>query len=106
MINSREANGPVILEQRDGYSRATIQRGIRPTWLIPVFQRHVSRVKNKMGNREDWFEVYRGRIPYPLDTFLFFDWVNRDLLDAARVAAVEQFRKMIEDAERELSKKH
>lgn len=107
VVNSPEDNRPVTLQQDSGYSRIAIQRGRPPDVADPgLATSREPQVKNDMGHQEDWFEVYRGGIPYPLDTIPAFRLVNRDILDAPRVAAVEQFRKFIEDAEKERPQKH
>ena len=107
VVNSPADNRRVILEQGDGYGRVGVQRGQPPDVADPgLSASREPQVKNDMGHREDWFEVYRGGIPYPLDTIPAFRLVNRDLLDPPKVVAVEQFRKFLEDAEKERPKKH
>ncbi|MGA9814349.1 MAG: hypothetical protein WBQ64_16300 [Terriglobales bacterium] len=65
-----------------------------------------------MGNRgpqlgaqvfssDDTFEVYRGRIEYPLDTSPVWRFIAKDSLNAPKDQAVEQFRKAIEESEKQ-----
>jgi hypothetical protein len=55
---------------------------------------------NQIGPTEDTFEVYMGRREYPLDSPPLWRYVGKDSLDAPTVAAVEQFRKAIEESEK------
>ena len=50
---------------------------------------------------EDRFEVYRGGVNDPLNTFPVRRYTAKDSLDVPPVAAVEQFRKEIEESEKQ-----
>ena len=65
-----------------------------------------------MGNRgpqlgaqvfssDDTFEVYRGGFEYPLDTSPVWRFIAKDSLNAPKDQAVEQFRKAIEESEKQ-----
>ncbi len=57
-------------------------------------------ISNEMGPSEDSFEVYRGRVDYPLDAPAVWRYVAKDALDEfPEVVAVEQFRNAINEAE-------
>jgi hypothetical protein len=59
-----------------------------------------------MGPSEDSFEVYKGRVDYPLDASAVWRYVAKDALDGfLEVVAVEQFRKVINEAEQQSQQK-
>ena len=54
-----------------------------------------------MAPSEDSFEVYMGRVDHPLDASAVWRYMAKDALDDfPEVAAVEQFRNAINEAER------
>ena len=62
-------------------------------------------VSNEMGQSEDSFEVYRGRVDYPLDAPAVWRYVAKDALNGfPEVVAVEKFRKVINEAEQQSQK--
>jgi hypothetical protein len=54
---------------------------------------------------DDTFEVYRGGGEYPLDTAPVWRYMAKGSLDGPQVAAVEQFRKAIEESEKQRQQK-
>jgi hypothetical protein len=63
-------------------------------------------VSNETGPSEDSFEVYRGRVDYPLDAPAVWRYMAKGALDDfPEVVAVEQFRKEITEAERQSQQK-
>ena len=58
------------------------------------------RIGNQVGPGEDTFEVYRGDLQYPLDSSPGWRYIAKDSLRAPKVAAVEEFRKAIVEAEK------
>ncbi len=50
---------------------------------------------------DDTFEVYRGRGEYPLDAAPVWRYIAKNSLDIPQVDAVEQFRKAIEESEKQ-----
>ena len=61
---------------------------------------------NETGPSEDSFEVYRGRVDYPLDAPAVWRYVAKDALDEfPEVIAVEQFRNAVNEAERQSQQK-
>jgi hypothetical protein len=56
---------------------------------------------SQLGPTEDTFEVYIGRGEYPLDAPPLWRYVGKGSLDAPTVAAVDQFRKAIEESEKD-----
>ncbi len=62
------------------------------------------RISNEIGRAEDTFEVYRGGIKYPLDSSPVWRYSAKDALRAPNVPAVEQFRKVVAEAEKQQKK--
>jgi hypothetical protein len=57
-------------------------------------------MSNELGAGEDTFEVYRGDVQYPLDSSPGWRYIAKDCLRTPKVAAVEEFRKVIAEAEK------
>ena len=63
-------------------------------------------ISNEMGPSGDSFEVYMGRVDYPLDAPAVWRYMAKDGLDDfPEVAAVEQFRNAINEAEQHSQQK-
>ena len=60
---------------------------------------------NQIGSSVDTLEVYMGRGEYPLDAPPLWRYVAKDSLNAPQVDAVEQFRKAIEESEKQRQRK-
>jgi hypothetical protein len=58
----------------------------------------------EIGPSGDIFEVYRGRVEYPLDNAPVWRYLAKDALRSPDVPAVEAFRKLIEEAEKQQQK--
>ena len=56
-------------------------------------------VSNEIGPSEDTFAVYRGDISGPLDAPPVWRYIAKDCLRAPRMAAVEEFRKTLAEAD-------
>ena len=56
---------------------------------------------SQIGRTEDMFEVYLGGVDYPLDASPIWRFYSKDGLKGPQVNAVEQFRKAIEDSEKQ-----
>ena len=57
-------------------------------------------ISNEVGPSEDIFEVYRGNVSDPLDSTPVWRYIAKNCLREPRVAAVEEFRKAIAEAEK------
>lgn len=68
-----------------------------PSVMPPNQGPHVS---NEAGPAEDMFEVYRGNVQNPLDSTPVWRYVAKDCLREPKVAAVEEFRKLIAKQEK------
>jgi hypothetical protein len=60
---------------------------------------------NEVGANQDTFEVYRGGLPRPLESAPVWRYIAKDCLRGDKLAAVEEFRKAIADAEKQQTSK-
>lgn len=99
--------GPI--DQRPGEAQGTDssiriggQRGQPPPLSDPSMAppNRAPHIGNEIGQGEDTFEVHRGDIHYPLDSSPVFRYIAKNCLRAPKVAAVEEFRKAIVEAEK------
>ena len=95
----------VILEPTDGGIRIGGQRGTPPSVTAPGIggpppdtRPHPS---TEIGPSEDVFAVYRGGVEYPLDSAPAWRYLAKDSLNSPGVSAVTEFRKLIEEAEKQ-----
>jgi hypothetical protein len=58
-------------------------------------------IGSQVLSSEDTFEVYRGGGEYPLDAPPVWRYIAKDSLNPPQVTAVEQFRKAIEESEKQ-----
>ena len=98
---------PVIMQPSDGGIRIGGQQG-RPT---PVSDPSASGPqqtgpypRTEVGPSDDTFAVYRGGVEYPLDSSPVWRYSAKDALNSPNVPAVAQFRKVIEEAEKQQQK--
>jgi len=105
--NSPIDNRPVIFEPSDGSPRAGGQQGHPPdmTWPTGGPNDPSPRIGSEIGPSEDSFEVYRGRVQYPLDAPPVWRYTGHDGLRSPTVRAVEEFRKALEEAEKAAGQK-
>jgi hypothetical protein len=98
---------PVILQPQDGSIRIGGRRG-RPddvTSSETGSSDPSPHIQTEVGSKDDRFEVYRGGVIYPLDSSPVWRYIAKDALRAPSVAAVEQFRKAIDQAMQAAAKK-
>jgi hypothetical protein len=62
-------------------------------------------ISNEAGPSEDTFEVYLGRIEYPLEAAPLWRYMAKDALTGPEVRAVEQFRSAIDESEKQRQQK-
>ena len=99
---------PVIIQPSDGDIRVGGQQGRPPNPSNPGLGGPTDqgpRVDNEIGPSEDTFEVYRGGIESPLDSAPVWRYMAKSALDAPRVLAVEQFRKVLTESEKQHQQK-
>jgi hypothetical protein len=98
-------NPPVIMgPSSDGSVWSTGgQRGRPPDLTNPGLgpQDTTPRPSAEIGPAGDTFEVYRGRVEYPLDSSPVWRYLAKDGLRSPDVPAVEAFRKLVEEAEKQ-----
>jgi hypothetical protein len=106
IANSPTDNRPITVQSGDGTTRVGVQQG-RPSDLnYPLPGEPTGpRPGNEIGGNEDSFEVYQGRVQYPLDKAPLWRYRGNNALDAPQVPAVEQFRKAIAESEKQQKQK-
>src|SRR5215469_2668630 len=110
--NSPADDRPVILQPNDGAVRIGAQQGRPPGISDPGLgpqdrgpQDRGPHISNEIGSSEDSFEVYLGGVEYPLDASPIWRYIGKNALDAPTVAAVSQFRKAIDESEKQRQQK-
>jgi hypothetical protein len=94
----------VILEPTDEGIRIGGQHGTPPPVTDPrtgAPQDTRPHPSAEIGSSEDVFAVYRGGVEYPLDSVPAWRYVAKDTLNSPGVPAVTEFRKLIEEAEKQ-----
>src|SRR5215467_13008395 len=101
--NSPADDRPVILQPNDGNVRIGAQQGRPPGVSDPGLgpQNRGPHIQNEIGSSEDSFDVYLGGAEYPLDASPVWRYMGKNALDAPTVAAVSQFRKAIDESEKQ-----
>ncbi len=96
--------GPV--DQRGGVAQGTDagiriggQQGHAPPLSQSPSQNTGPHISNEVGAAEDSFAVYRGGVEYPLDSPAVWRYVAKDCLKPPKMAAVEEFRKALAEAD-------
>jgi hypothetical protein len=95
---------PVIYQGSNGDIGIAAQQGRPPDLTRPSPDGSADRgphISNEIGPSEDTFEVYQGGFEYPLDAPPVWRYRAKDSLSAPGVAAVEQFRKVIDESEKQ-----
>jgi hypothetical protein len=109
--NSPVDNRPVVFQpsgQPSGTGgRIGAQQGRSPDLTNPGLgpEDNGPRIGNQIGASEDMFEVYLGGLEYPLDAAPIWRYLGKNALNGPQVAAIEQFRKAIEESEKQRSQK-
>lgn len=97
---------PVIVQPGDSGIRIGAQQGkntpVTDPSAAPPAGPHP---EAEVGPSEDTFLVYRGQVQYPLDASPVWRYTAKNALNSPTVPAVEQFRKAIEESEKQLSPK-
>ena len=108
ITNSPTDNPLVIYQGSGGGTRAGGQHGRPPDLSNPSLDGAADqrpRIGNEIGSSDDTFEVYRGGVEYPLDKDLIWRYMAKGALNEPKVAAVEQFRKAIDESEKQRQQK-
>jgi hypothetical protein len=108
IMHSPADNRPVILQPgNNGDVRAGQQTGRPPDLTMPTpgdMENRGPQLGNQVGSSNDTFEVYMGGGEYPLDAPPLWRYIAKNSLNAPQVEAVEQFRKAIEESEKQSHK--
>jgi hypothetical protein len=95
---------PVIVQPTDSGIRLGGQKGQAPgTQTSPRDTTPGPQVE--VAPREDIFTVYEGKVGNPLERTAVWRYANKDALRSPSVPAVDEFRKAIEEAEKQQKKK-
>jgi hypothetical protein len=97
-------NRPVIFNPSDQGARVGVQHGTPPPLTDPGMGGPINTRPHpgtQIGPSEDMFEVYRGRVEYPLDNATAWRYISKDSLKSPDVPAVAEFRKAIEESEKQ-----
>jgi len=94
---------PVIVQQTDNAIRIGAQQGRSPgAPAQPQPQDTRPSPQTEVGPAEDMFAVYQGRLGAPLEQQApAWRNINKDALHSPNVPAVAEFRKLVEEAERQ-----
>jgi hypothetical protein len=97
---SADPNGTIHIGAHGGQpptDPGTYPPGTNPSGTPP---QSGPRVSNEVGPSEDMMAVFRGDIEHSLDGPAAWRYIAKDCLSAPKVAAVDEFRKAIADAEK------
>ena len=96
---------PVILQPTDSGIRIGGQRVSPPQADQDGSQDSRPRPKAEVGPKEDMFVVYEGHVDRPLDGPPVWRFIAKDALRSPDVPAVSEFRKIIEETEKQIKSK-
>jgi hypothetical protein len=96
---------PVVVQPTDSGIRLGGQKGRPPDSTQPAPQDTSPHPQTEIGPSEDMFVVYEGHVDGPLDRAPAWRYMTRDALHSPNVPAVEEFRKAIEEAEKQQKSK-
>jgi hypothetical protein len=105
--NSPVDQRPVVIQPTDAQTRVGVQRGQPPGLESGGMGPQDSRphISNQIGASEDSFAVYLGGGEYPLNASPIWRYMGKNVLDEPAVTAVAQFRKAIDDSEKQRQQK-
>ena len=96
---------PVVLQPTDNGIRLGGQRGRPPDATQGAPPDTGPHPKVEAGPREDMLVLYAGGVDYPLDHPPLWRYVAKDALRSPDVPAVAEFRKLLEETERQQKSK-
>jgi hypothetical protein len=101
ITNSPTDNRPVVIQSGGGTTRVGVQQGQPSDLNYPLPGEPTGpRSGDEIGGADDSFEVYQGKVDYPLDRAPFWRYKAKDALNGPQVQAVEQFRKVFAESEK------
>jgi hypothetical protein len=98
---------PGTIETTDNQIRIGGQRGTPPAATQEETSGPNDRAQTRMevGGENDTFKVFKGGVQYPVDYAAVWNYIAKDGLKPPNVAAVEQFRKAVEESEKAAAQK-
>ena len=96
---------PVVVQPTDSGIRLGGQKGRSPDSTQPTPQDTSPHPRTEIGPSEDTFVVYEGHVDGPLDRAPAWRYMTKNALHSPNVPAVEEFRKAIEEAEKQQKSK-
>lgn len=96
---------PVVLQPTDNGIRLGGQRGRPPDATQGAPPDTGPHPKLEAGPREDMFVLYAGGVDYPLDRPPLWRYVAKNALRSPDVPAVAEFRKLLDETEKQLKSK-
>ncbi len=109
--NSPMDHRSVVLQPSEGPANAGVriggQQGRPPDLTNPGLGPQDSRPQlgTQIGGSQDMLEVYLGGVDYPLDSSPLWRFTAKNALNGPAVPAVEEFRKAIEESEKQRTQK-
>src|SRR6266404_7359806 len=92
---------PVIVQPTDSGIRIGMQQGRSTDTAQTAPQDTKPYPKTEVGPSEDMFVVYEGHVDGPLDRAPAWRYMTKDALHSPNVPAVAEFRKVIEETEKQ-----
>jgi len=106
--NSPADNRPVIIQPGDSNIRLGGQVGRPPDLTNPGPNGSTTReprMDTEIGtSSDDIFAVYRGGMEFPLDSAPVWRYIGKNALNGPQVPAVDQFRKLLAESEKQKQK--
>jgi hypothetical protein len=96
---------PVVVQPTDNGIRLGGQKGRQPGSTQPAPQDTNPHPQTEVGFSEDMFVVYEGRVDAALDRPPAWRYMSKDALHSPNVPAVAEFRKAIEETEKQQKNK-
>jgi hypothetical protein len=96
---------PVIVQPTENGIRLGGKKGQPPDETQPTPQETAPRPRAEIGQTEDSFLVYEGKVANPLDRSPVWRFTGKKALRSPDVPAVSEFRKAIDEAEKQLKQK-
>ena len=106
--NAPADNRPVIIQSTDENVRVGGQKGQSPDATDPSLGAPANRdprIGAEWGSSDDTLEIYRGGIEHPLATAPLWWYMAKNALREPQLTAVEQFRRAVEESEKQRQQK-
>lgn len=101
IAGGRVNDRPVVVESTDNAVRFGAQRGQNTELGQQTPQDNAPHPQTEVGPSEDTFAVYQGRADRPLERSPIWRYVGKDALRGPSVPAVAEFRKLVEETQKQ-----